>query len=145
MGHMKTVVCWRSGLQLSYHVMPPAKASLATLELPRIEGTLTVKMVSERRVLRPKATLDTPEYSASVWLSRDAPHERVSNILGAFEDMREEDLTDEFKAVLLEAGTYAEIEPAYLRIDPIATCMCCLAQVLQRRQLDCMLVVLLRR
>ena len=104
---MKTVVCLRSGLQLSSRVMPPAKASLATLELPRIEGTLKVKMVSERRVLRPKATLDTPEYSASVWLSRDAPHQHAEDILAAFEDVREDDLTTEFKAALLNAGTLA--------------------------------------
>ena len=111
--------------------MPPAKAALATLELPRIEGTIKVKMVSDRRVLRPKATLDTPEYSASVWLSRDALHQHAEDILAAFEDVREDDLTTEFKAALLNAGTLAVFH-VLIRV-PLSVQSCFALQVLQQR------------
>ena len=107
------------------------KAALATLELPRIEGTIKVKMVSDRRVLRPKATLDTPEYSASVWLSRDALHQHAEDILAAFEDVREDDLTTEFKAALLNAGTLAVIH-VLIRV-PLSVQSCFALQVLQQR------------
>ena len=108
--------------------MPPAKAAL---ELPRIEGTIKGKMVSDRRVLRPKATLDTPEYSASVWLSRDALHQHAEDILAAFEDVREDDLTTEFKAALLNAGTLAVIH-VLIRV-PLSVQSCFALQVLQQR------------
>ena len=60
--------------------MPPAAAAFAKLVVPRLDGTVQVKMVLERRVPRPKATLVTSKYTAKAWLSREAAHDRVREL-----------------------------------------------------------------
>ena len=53
----------------------------------------------------PPAKAAFPAYSADAWLLRDVPHDRVRNVLSAFEDIIESDLTPEFKAALVNAST----------------------------------------
>ena len=107
--------------------MAPKKAAFATLYVPRIDGTLHVKMVMERRVPRPKASLITPKYTATTWLSRDRDagvqdKSRVSHdgcvdeLLAAFEDLHEDDLTSEFKADLLNRGPPCSVAGTALTI-----------------------------
>ena len=114
-------------------LMAPKKAAFATLYVPRIDGTLHVKMVMERRVPRPKASLITPTYTASVWLSRDAgiqateptsfsPH--VDELLAAFEDLHEDDLTSEFTADLLHRGPSCSVAGTVLTVQQCRMQIC---------------------
>jgi hypothetical protein len=89
--------------------MPPAAAAFAKLVVPRLDGILQVKMVMERRVPRPKAYLVTSKYKAEAWLPREAARDRVHELLAAFDDLHEDDITPEFEVDLLNDGLSCSI------------------------------------
>jgi hypothetical protein len=89
--------------------MPPAAAAFAKLVVPRLDGILQVKMVMERRVPRPKAYLVTSKYKAEAWLPREAARDRVHELLAAFDDLHEDDITPEFEVDLLNDGRSCSI------------------------------------
>ena len=78
--------------------MPPAARAVAVVHVARLQGTLQLKESKRKNMTQLKATFDTPEYKSSVWLSRDAPDDRLGELLTAFVDITELDVSDEFKA-----------------------------------------------
>jgi hypothetical protein len=89
--------------------MPPAAAAFATLVVPRLDATVRVKMVLRGRLPRPKAYLVTPKHSATVWLSGEAARDRVRELLAAFDDLHEDDITPEFEVALFNDGRSCSI------------------------------------
>ena len=85
--------------------MPPAAKAIATAAIPRVDGQLVLKILKHKGTDRPKASISTRRLKPrDVWLSRDAPHDRLGELLAAFDDITEVDIPDDFKAALLDCG-----------------------------------------
>ena len=88
--------------------MPPkAATTVKTAMLRSINAELQLKLIMNKRKLRPRAEITIPAYEPRrVWLSCDEPHRRLGKLIVAWDDVSKEDIPHEFKVALLNAGAH---------------------------------------